>query len=156
MSLNFETKQIICDAYEIEYKENFDKATINEEFEMNIVLKSDQPISFQPRRLSYADKEKVQVILDDLLEKGVIRPSSSPYASAIVLTHKKNGEIRLCVDYRELNKITVKDNYPTPLIEDNIDQLKDKKYFSGLDLRDGFYHVKMAESSVKYTFLLRL
>ena len=68
-----------------------------------------------------------------------------------LLARKKNGEIRLCVDYRQLNKIAVKDNYSTPLVEDNIDQLKDKKYFSGFDLRDGFYHVKMAESSIKYT-----
>lgn len=56
-----------------------------------------------------------------------------------------------CVDFRELNKITVKDNFPTPLIDDHIDRLKDKKIFSSLDLKNGFYYVKMSEYSIKYT-----
>jgi len=100
--------------------------------EMTISLLHSQPISFRPRRLSYADKEKLRDILDKLLSEGVIRPSESPYASSIVLLRKKNGELRLCVDYRELNKITVRDNYPTPLIDDHLDCLRDKKYFSRL------------------------
>lgn len=123
------------------------------ETEMKILLKNDQPITFRPRRLAYADREKLQVILDDLLETNIIRLSSSPYASPIVLVRKKNGELRLCVDFRELNKVTksVKDNFPTPLIDDHVDRLKDKKYFSNLDLRNGFYHVKVSECSIKYT-----
>jgi Reverse transcriptase (RNA-dependent DNA polymerase). len=64
---------------------------------------------------------------------------------------KKNNEIRLCVDYRELNKVTVKDNFPAPLIDDHLDRLKNKKYFTSLDLKNGFYHVKMSECSIKYT-----
>jgi len=86
--------------------------------ELIISLKHDQPISYRPRRLSYSDKQKLQEILDDLLKKNIIRPSNSPYASPIVLVHKKNGELRLCIDYCELNKITIKDNFSTPLIED--------------------------------------
>ena len=118
---------------------------------MNIILKHNQPISFRARRLSYVDKQQLQLLLDDLIKKNIIRPSTSAYASPIVLTRKKNGEIRLCVDSREFNKITIKDNYPTQLIEDNLDRLKDKLYFTALDLRDGFFHVKMAESSIQYT-----
>lgn len=121
------------------------------DFQMSICLTHNQPISFRPRRLSFSDKEKLRVILDDLLNRNIIRPSNSPYASPIVLTQKKSGETRLCVDYRELNKITVRDNFPTDLIDDNIDQLKDKSFFTSLDLKDGFFHVKIAESSVKYT-----
>lgn len=122
--------------------------------EMKISLKNEQPITFRSRQLTYADKEKLQVILDDLLEAGTIRPSNSPYASPIVLVRKKTGELRLCVDFRELNKITVKDNFPTPLIDDHIDRLKDKKYFSSLDLKNGFYYVKMSECSIKYTLFV--
>ncbi|KXZ75914.1 Retrovirus-related Pol polyprotein from transposon 17.6-like Protein [Tribolium castaneum] len=121
------------------------------DFEMNIALKNDQPIAFRPRRLSFFEKEKLRVILNDLEKDGVIRPSKSPYCSPIVLVRKKNGEIRLCVDYRELNKITVRDNYPTPLIDDHLDMLKNKRYFSCLDLKNGFHHVRMAPSSIKYT-----
>lgn len=112
---------------------------------------NEQPVSSRPRRLSFADKQALRGILDDLLEKEFIRHSNSPYASPIVLVRKKNGNIRLCVDYRELNKITVRDNFPTELIEDNLDRLRDKKYFSVLDLKDSFYHVKIHEPSVKYT-----
>lgn len=68
-----------------------------------------------------------------------------------MLVRKKEGESRLCVDYRELNKITVKDNFPTPLIDDHLDRLRGKSYFSSLDLRNGFHHVKVADGSVKYT-----
>ena len=118
---------------------------------MNIGLKHNQPISFRPRRISFSDKEKLQEILNELLSRNIIRPSSSPYASPIVLTRKKTGETCLCVDYRKLNKITIRDNFPTQLIDDNLDRLKNKSYFSSLDLKDGFFHVKIAENSVKYT-----
>ena len=73
--------------------------------------------------------EKLQKILDDLIERKVIRPSTSPYASPIVLTLKKSGEIRLCIDFRAINKITIKDNFPCQLIEDNLDRLRDKYFF---------------------------
>lgn len=121
------------------------------DIELVISLKHEQPISYRPRRLSYSDKQKLREILDRLLKENVIRPSNSPYASPIVLVHKKNGELRLCVDYRELNKITIKDNFPTPLIEDHLDRLRDKRYFTSLDLRNGFHHVRVAATSIKLT-----
>lgn len=89
--------------------------------------------------------------MDDLIKREIIRPSNSPYASPIVLVRKKTGEIRLCIDFRELDKIIVQDNFPIQLIDDNLDRLRGKNYFSTFDLRDGFYHIKMAESSIKYT-----
>lgn len=116
-----------------------------------INLKETQPIQFGPRRLSYVDRENVNKILDSLLDKKVIRPSNSEYASPIVLTHKKTGEIRICIDFIALNKIMVRDNYPLPLIEDQLDRLRGKQYFSKLDLKDGFYRVAMAPDSIKYT-----
>ncbi|KAL4149769.1 hypothetical protein QTP88_003637 [Uroleucon formosanum] len=119
--------------------------------EMKIILKHDQPISYRARRISYSDRERLKTIIDDLLKGGIIRPSRSPYSSPIVLVRKKTGDLRLCVDYRELNKITVKDNFPAPLIDDQIDKLKNKKYFSLLDLKNGFHHVKMNEASIPFT-----
>ncbi|XP_076301534.1 uncharacterized protein LOC143219409 [Lasioglossum baleicum] len=118
---------------------------------MKLTLTNDKPFSFSPRRLSYDEKNKLRCILDGLLERGIIRESTSEYASPIVLTKKKNGEIRMCVDFRTLNKITVRDNFPLPLIEDQLDLLEGKKYFTTLDLKDGFFHVKMDEASVKFT-----
>ena len=120
--------------------------------EMVISLKHDQPISFRPRRLAFSDKEKLKVILDQLLRDGIIRPSESAYTSPIVLVRKKNGEVRLCIDYSVgINKITIRDNFPIPLIDDHLDQLRNKHYFSCLDLKNGFHHVRVSESSVKFT-----
>ncbi|XP_055910752.1 uncharacterized protein LOC129945117 [Eupeodes corollae] len=121
------------------------------EFKMSIVLSKDIPFHCPPRRLPYSHKIELEKILKDLLSKGIIRESNSQYASPIVLVEKKNKEFRLCIDYRELNKITLRDNYPLPLIEDNIDRLKNKKYYTTLDLKNGFYHVSLEEESRKYT-----
>lgn len=123
----------------------------NVNFEMHIAVTHKQPFAFRPRRLSYEEKEKLHVILQDLIEKQIIRPSNSQYCSPIVLVRKKSGEIRLCVDFRELNKITIKDHYPLPLIDDHLDLLRSKKYFTCLDLKNGFHHVKVADDSIKYT-----
>jgi len=141
----------IREIYESCYLRNLQAEERGPDFEMSIVLKHGQPISSRPRRLSFADKEALRKILDELLEKKIIRVSNSPYASPIVLVRKKTGDLRLCVDFRELNKITVRDNFPTELIDDNIDRLRNKKYFTVLDLKDGFHHVKMHEASIKFT-----
>lgn len=118
---------------------------------LTLTLKDSSPFHYTPRRLSFTEKEKLRDILDNLLQKGIIRPSSSDYASPIVLVKKKTGELRLCVDYRTLNKMIARDNYPMPLIEDLIDALSEKRYFSLLDLRDGFHQISVAEESIKYT-----
>ena len=85
------------------------------------------------------------------LEDGIIRQSHSDYASPIVLVKKKDGSTRICVDYRQLNKKVVKDRYPLPLIEDQLDSLQGSRVFSTLDLKNGFFHVPVGESSRKYT-----
>lgn len=118
---------------------------------MIIRLTTDVPFHCSPRRLSYMEKAEVQKNIDSLLREGVIQPSDSPYASAIVLVKKKNGQTRMCIDYRGLNKITVRDNYPLPLIEDCLEYLEGKKFFTILDLKSGFHQVKVHEDSIKYT-----
>lgn len=119
--------------------------------EMKLHVKDNQPFHFAPARLSQVEKVQLRQIIDDLLTREIIRPGSSEYASRTVLVRKKDGRMRLCIDYRELNKITAKDNYPLPIIEDQIDSLRGKRYFSLLDLKDGFHHVHMSEDSIKYT-----
>lgn len=119
--------------------------------EAALKLKDNKPIQFTPRRLSYVEIEKLGEIIDDLLNRKIIRQSASEYASPIVLTRKKSGEIRMCVDYCVLNKVIARDNYPLPLIEDQLDVLRGKKFYSALDLKDGFYHIVMSPESVKYT-----
>jgi len=119
--------------------------------ELKIELKDSSIFHFNPRRLSFFEKDKLQLILDDLLARKIIEPCRSEFSSPIVLVKKKNGELRLCVDYRELNKLMVKDRYPLPLIDDHLDSLRGKKFYTCIDLKDGFHHVRVAEHSQKYT-----
>ena len=120
--------------------------------ELEIIVKPNhQPFSFNPRRLSVSEKTAVEEIINDLMNRKIIRASNSQYCSPIVLVKRKSGKFRMAVDYRELNKITLKDNYPIPHIEDQLDKLREKQYFTRLDLKDAFHQINLAESSSKYT-----
>lgn len=132
--------------------ENYKPNRIAEtDVKMTIILKDDEPAYQRARRLSPAEKIIVNAQVDEWLEQGIIRPSNSDFASPVVLVKKKDGSHRLCVDYRLLNKKIIKDRYPLPLIEDQLDQLQNAKFFSTLDLKNGFFHVRMNEASIKYT-----
>jgi len=102
-------------------------------------------------RLSTAELDELRRQLDDLLEKGFIRPSKSPYASPVIFVRKQDGTLRMCVDYRGLNKVTVKDKYPLPRIEELLDRLKGAKIFSKLDLRSGYNQVRINEGDIPKT-----
>ncbi|CAK9802814.1 Transposon Tf2-6 polyprotein [Anthophora quadrimaculata] len=121
------------------------------EVEMNIILKDDEPVFQRARRLSPSERDTVNEQIQKWLHDKIIQPSLSDYASPIVLVKKKNGATRLCVDYRLLNKKIIKDRYPLPLIEDQIDLLQSAKIYSTLDLENGFFHVKVNKQSRKYT-----
>ena len=146
-NIQVEIRDIISAAY----FNNSQNKNPDHRIQMNIRLTSDIPVRCSPRRLSYKDKMEIQKITDDLLDQGIIRNSDLPYASPIVLVKKKSGYIRMCIDYRDLNKITVRDNYPLPLIEDCLEYLSKKVYFSLLDLKSEFHQVKMSEQSIPYT-----
>jgi len=109
--------------------------------ELKLYLTDEKPFHFNPRQMSAFEKEQLKKILD-LLERKIIHPSKSEFVSPIILVKKKNGEFRLCVDYRVLNQVLRRDNYPLPIIDDQIDILRDKRYFSILDLKDGFFHIR--------------
>lgn len=156
--LSLDLRNEFIDTYNVEYLVKNDEnpqTNVDSDFEMKIVLKHEQPISFRPRRLSFSEQGSLRIIINELLAEGIIRPSNSPYSSPIVLVKKKDNSFRLYVDYRELNKITVKDNFPTPLIDDQKDKLKDKNIFSSLDLKNGFYHIRMNEASIPLHLLSR-
>jgi transposase InsO family protein len=106
----------------------------------------DVPVNQPFRRIPPNQLEEVKQHIQQLLEKDIIQPSSSPYGSPIVLVRKKNGELRLCVDYRKLNRNTRKDAYPLPRIEESLDALKGSAYFSTMDLASGYYQVEMDEA----------
>ncbi|CAI7825385.1 unnamed protein product, partial [Closterium sp. NIES-53] len=90
-------------------------------------------------RLTQPELEELRSQIDALLEKGFIRASTSPFAAPILFTLKKNGGLRMCIDYRALNRVTIKSRYPIPHTDDLLDQLRGARYFSKIDLRGGFF-----------------
>lgn len=118
---------------------------------LNIRLKEDKVIRYQPYRLSLDERRRVASIVEDLKRNGIIRDSHSPYASPVILVKKKNGTDRLCVDFRALNRITVKDRFPLPLIEDQLDKLGKGKLFISLDMAAGFLQIPVHEDSIEKT-----
>lgn len=115
--------------------------------EMVIELDDSEPVVYRPYRMSYADRVLVRNMVQEMVDHGIIRESTSPYASPIVLVQKKTGDKRLCVDYRALNRKTKKEHYPLPRIEDQLDQLAGNKVFTSLDLASGYYQIPIAEES---------
>ncbi|WVZ87830.1 hypothetical protein U9M48_034405 [Paspalum notatum var. saurae] len=109
------------------------------------------PIYKKAYRISGVELLKVKKQIDELLEKGFIRKSTSPWASPVLLTEKKDVTLRMCVDYRGLNAVTVKNKYPLPRIEDLFDQLKGACVFSKIDLRSGYHQLRIRPSDIPKT-----
>lgn len=100
---------------------------------MVIELEDTEPVVYRPYRLYQTEKTLVNDMIQEMMDGGIVRESSSPYARPIVLVQKKTGEKRLCVDYRALNRKTKKDHYPLPRLEDQLDLLAGNQLFTSLD-----------------------
>lgn len=111
-----------------------------------IKLKDETPFKQRPRPIHPHDFDAVRRHLQSLLEAGIIRESQSPFASPIVVVKKKNGDVRLCVDYRKLNMQTIKDAYALPNLEESFSALSGSQWFSVMDLKSGYYQIEMEES----------
>ncbi|CAI7908034.1 unnamed protein product, partial [Closterium sp. NIES-54] len=110
-----------------------------------------KPVSRAPYRLSPTELTDMKKQIEYLLDRQLIRPSTSPYGAPVLFTPKPDGSLRMCIDYRALNKQTVKNKYPIPRIDDLLDQLRGATVFSKLDLRSGYWQIKMADNSIHKT-----
>lgn len=119
--------------------------------EHTIRLSDSRPFRERSRRLAPADIDDVRSHLQKLLAAGLIKESRSPYASPIVVARKKNGSIRMCIDYRTLNARTIPDQYTVPRIDEALDCMTGSRWFSVLDLRNGYYQIAMAEPDKEKT-----
>ncbi|XP_057443196.1 uncharacterized protein LOC130734935 [Lotus japonicus] len=109
------------------------------------------PISITPYRMSPLELAEVKRQIEELLEKQFIRPSVSPWGAPVLLVKKKDDSMRMCVDYRQLNKVTIKNRYPLPRIDDLLDQLQGASVFSKIDLRSGYHQIRVKAEDIQKT-----
>ena len=125
------------------------------DFSIDLVLGA-TPISRAPYRMSPPELIELKIQLQEFLDKGYIRPSVSPWGAPMLFVKKKYGTFRMCIDYRQLNKLTIKNRYPLPKIDDLFDQVRGASIFSKIDLRIGFHQLRIKEEDIsKTTFRTR-
>nr|GFB15253.1 putative reverse transcriptase domain-containing protein [Tanacetum cinerariifolium] len=120
------------------------------EFQINLVLGA-APIARAPYRLAPAEMKELANQLQELSDKEFIRPSSSPWGASVLFVKKKDGSFRMCIDYRELNKLTMMNRYPLPRIDDLFDQLQGSSVYSKIDLRSGYHQLRVREEYIPKT-----
>ena len=101
-----------------------------------------KPVNIKPYRYSPSQKDEIERQIQKMLTNGIIKPSHSPFASPVLLVKKKDGTWRFCVDYRQLNNITVKDKYPLPVVDELLDELNGAAWFTKLDMRSGYHQIR--------------
>jgi hypothetical protein len=125
------------------------------DFSINLMC-GETPVSKTPYRMSTLELKELQMQLEEILNKGYIHPSVSPWGAPILFVKKKDGTLRICIDFKQLNKVIVKNKYHFPRIDDIFDQLKYAKIFSKIDLRSHYHQVRIKEEYIsKTTFRMR-
>ncbi|GKB55373.1 putative reverse transcriptase domain-containing protein, partial [Tanacetum coccineum] len=120
------------------------------EFQIDLIPGA-APVARAPYRLAPSEMKELSEQLKELSDKGFIRPSSSPWGAPVLFVKKKDGSFRMCIDYRELNKLTVKNRYPLPRIDDLFDQLQGSSVYSKIDLRSGYHQLRVREEDIPKT-----
>ncbi|KAG8499167.1 hypothetical protein CXB51_005608 [Gossypium anomalum] len=149
--LKIESVPVVCEFPDV-FPEELPGLPPVREVEFGIeLIPGTMPISIAPYRMAPLELKELKAQLQELTDKGFVRPSSSPWGAPVLFVKKKDGSMRLCIDYRQLNKVTVKNKYPLPRIDDLFDQLKGATVFSKIDLRSEYYQLRVKESDVLKT-----
>ncbi|XXG69581.1 hypothetical protein AAC387_Pa06g2405 [Persea americana] len=109
------------------------------------------PISKAPYRMAPLELYELKKQIHDLLDKGLIQPSVSPWGAPVLFVKKKDGTFRMCIDYRQINQVTIKNKYPLPRIDELFDQLQGVAYFSKIDLQSGYHQIRVRDQDVQKT-----
>jgi hypothetical protein len=124
--------------------------TRNHDHDIHLIPGSVPP-NINPYRYPYAQKSEIECMVEEMLEARIIRPSQSSYFAPMVMVFMIDGSWRMCPDYRELNKITIKDKFPIPVIDELLDELHGAIYFTNLDLCSGYHQIRMKEEDIPET-----
>nr|CAD40414.3 OSJNBa0065J03.10 [Oryza sativa Japonica Group] len=147
-SRKLEDIPIVCEYPEV-FTEDLTTMPPKREIEFRIDLApGTAPIYKRPYRMAVNELAEVKKQVDEQLQKGYIRPSISPWGAPVIFVEKKDKTKRMCVDYRALNEVTIKNKYPLPRIDDLFDQLKRAKVFSKIDLRSGYHQLRIREEDI--------
>ena len=130
------------------FRRNYLDCLHTKRLSLQLSISDATPTSITPYRMAPVELKTLKLQLQELLEKGFIPPSVSPCGAPMLFVKKKYGMLRLCVDYRQLNKMTVKNKYPLPKIDDLFDQLKGASVFSKIDLRSGYHQLRIKDVDV--------
>ena len=140
--------QVVCE-YEDVFSNELSGLPPHRDVEFVIELHpGTSPISMTPHRMAPVELQELKVQLQKLLDKGFIRSSTSPWGAPVLFAKKKDKTLRLCIDYRQLNRVTIKNRYPLPRIDDLFDQLKGARVCSKIDLHIGYHQLRVRESDI--------
>lgn len=115
------------------------------------LLAGSHPVNQRSYRVSYVQKSEIERQIKEMLYSGIIQPITSPFSSPVILVKKKDNTRRMCIDYRRLNDITVKNKYPIPIIDELLDELNGACWFTKLDLRSGYHQIRVASEDIPKT-----
>ena len=131
--------QIVCE-YEDVFPDELPGLPLQRDVDFYIELHpGTSSTSMTPHRIALVELQELRVQIQELLGKGLIRPSTSPWGAPVLFLKKKDKTLRLCIDYRQLNRVTIKNRYPLPMIDDLFDQLRGARVYSKIDLRTGYH-----------------
>jgi hypothetical protein len=145
---NLEDIPVVCEYLDV-FSSDYSGLPLQREVEFGIeCMLGTNPISKTPYRMASSKLKELKEQLQELLDKGFIRPSISPWGAPVLFVKKKDGLMRMCIDYQEFNKVTIKNRYPLPRIDDLLDQLQGVRVFSKVNLHSGYHQVRVKEEDI--------
>ena len=148
---NLDLPRVVCEYVDV-FLDELPRQPLQRVVDFGIELHpGTSPISMTPHKMAPVELQELRVQLQELLDKGLIRPSTSPWGVPVLFGKKKDKTLRLCVDYRQLNRVTIKNRYPLPRIDDLFDQLRGTQVYSKIDFRTGYHQLRVRNTDIPKT-----